>query len=121
MLVGKHEDIKILLANIAQLGPKNVVITDGGKGSYVLDSSGTSYFCDIYTCNVVEKTGAGDAYAVGFMGALLHALPIHTAMQWGTLNAASVMGVVGAQEGLLHQMEIEALQQKKDVPIPKKI
>ena len=50
---------------------------------------------------VVEKTGAGDGYTSAFLAAWCHHLSVETAMQWGSYNAAAVIGKVGAQAGLL--------------------
>lgn len=93
--------IKELLVGLGKLGPKNVVITDGKKGSYVIDEQGEMWFLDIFPSKVVEKTGAGDAFASGFMSGVLSGVSMQEAMRWGTANAASVIGKVGAQAGLL--------------------
>ena len=99
--------IKELLTQLKKLGPKIVVITDGKNGSYALDEKGKMLKQDCVQCKVVEKTGAGDSYTTGFLAAILQELPIKTAMAWGTLNAASVIGQIGAQAGLLRKEEME--------------
>lgn len=96
----KEEIIRLLFA-MQKLGSKKAVVTDGKKGSYALDTDKTIYFLEEFDAPVVEKTGAGDAYATGFLAASMQGLDMPTAMQWGTLNAASVIGKIGAQQGLL--------------------
>ncbi|MEK7517140.1 MAG: carbohydrate kinase family protein [Patescibacteria group bacterium] len=99
--------IKLLLTKLQNLGPKIVVITDGKNGSYAIREKGEIFKEDIAEANVVEKTGAGDAYSTGFLAAILHGLSIKDAMHWGTLNSGSVIGKVGAQKGLLTKEEME--------------
>lgn len=96
-----ERDIRELLVGLQKMGPKVVVITDGKRGSYLLDEKGKMWFLDIFPAKVVEKTGAGDAFASGFMSGILSGVSIQEAMRWGTANAASVIGKVGSQAGLL--------------------
>jgi ribokinase len=58
---------------------------------------------------VVERTGCGDAYASGFLSAVMNNQVIPEAMRWGTANAASVIGRVGSQAGLLTRTEIDKM------------
>jgi ribokinase len=84
-----------------------VVITDGKNGTYALDNDGNFYHQKIINAPVVEKTGAGDSFATGFLASRIYGHDIQTSLQWGTINAASVIGKVGAQPGLLMKEEIE--------------
>lgn len=102
-----NEEIKKLLETLQKLGPKVVVVTDGKDGSYVLDDSGKFYHLGFFPASVVQKTGAGDAYASGFLSAIMLDKSIVESMRWGAVNAASVIEHIGAQEGLLGKEEIE--------------
>lgn len=95
-------DIKKLLFGLKSLGAKNVTITDSDNGSFVWDEKDNIYHLDIVKVEVVEKTGAGDAYNTGFIAAVLEDLDLENAMIWGAVNAASVVQKIGAQEGLLN-------------------
>lgn len=99
--------IKELLTQLQKLGPKIVVITDGKNGSFAIDEKGNILEHEIVQAEVVEKTGAGDAYSSGFLAAFLHNQSIADAMKWGAKNSASVIGKVGAQPGLLTKNEIQ--------------
>jgi ribokinase len=101
------KDIKDLLMEIQKFGPKMVVITDGKNGSFAIDSQGNMFNKNIVEAEIVEKTGAGDAYSSGFLSAIINNKSIEEAMEWGTKNSASVIGKVGAQAGLLHKMDLE--------------
>lgn len=101
------DDVSTLLKELKSLGPQIVVITDGKKGSCALDEHNNEYSLGIYESEVVERTGAGDSYASGFVAAIMSGKTVHEAMKWGTLNAASVVGKVGAQAGLLTKDKLE--------------
>lgn len=99
-LLGGKKEIKKLLQGLRDAGAKIVVITDGANGSYCYDGS-EAYHLGIMNLPVVESTGSGDAYASGFMSAIINGKKITEAMQWGGVNAAGVAGYVGSQAGLL--------------------
>ena len=102
-----QKDLKTILTQLQSLGPKIVSITDGRNGSFAIDEKGAMYQLGIFPATVLERTGAGDSYAAGFLAALIHGLPVNEAMRWGAINAASVVSTVGAEKGLLHKEEIE--------------
>lgn len=104
-----------MLEKLQSLGPKIVVVTDGKKGSYVVDEDHKQYCIDMFSGEPIEKTGAGDAYTSGFLSALLADQSVSEAMRWGSINSASVVQKVGAQPGLLRREEIEkVLNEHKD-------
>ncbi len=97
-----------LLFALQKLGPKIVIITDGNHGSFILDKEGKVHHESVdRNVPIVERTGAGDGFATGFLGAIMYGYDIPTAMKWGTKNAGSVIGKVGAQPGLLTKAQIE--------------
>ena len=99
-------DIKTLASGFHQLGIETVIITDGPDGAYASDGRNI-YFLAIYPEPVVERTGAGDAFGSGVLGALIHGKSIVDAMQWGNANSTSVVQYIGAREGLLERPAIE--------------
>lgn len=100
--------IKKLLKGLADHGPKQVVITDGGKGSYGYDSE-KYYQLGIFKAELLEMTGAGDAFATGTMAGLYYNKDLKEAMRWGAANSASVVEQIGPQAGLL---TLEKMQEK---------
>lgn len=99
--------IEDLLFGLKRLGPRIVVVTDGENGSYAINEKGEVLFQETVKVRVVSKTGAGDAYSTGFLGAILYGHKIQTAMKWGTKNSASVITQIGSQKGLLSKEQIE--------------
>ncbi|MBI2443298.1 MAG: carbohydrate kinase family protein [Candidatus Levybacteria bacterium] len=112
----KEEDIQTLLAAVKAIGCGVVVITDGRNGSYAMDTEGKSYSIGIAEGKVVERTGAGDAYAAGFLAALMRERSIPEAMTWGTLNAGAVVTEFGGISGLLTKEKLDVLLSGSDVP-----
>jgi ribokinase len=119
-LVGKHSNIKELLIHLKEYGPKIVVITDGPHGSYVYDGK-DFYKMGIFPIKLVEATGAGDAFATGFIAALFHRQPITEAIRWGSANSASVVTKIGPQAGLLHLAEMKNMLARFKSIKPQKI
>lgn len=89
-----------ILSKLLFLGPKIVVVTDGVEGSWATDGQ-KFYKVGVVKCDVVEKTGAGDAYSTGLIRALASGEELGEAMIWGTINSASVISKVGPRSGML--------------------
>jgi len=107
MDLNEKKAIEKLLYGLKSLGAKNVIITDSDRGSYLNDGENNVYSIGTVSSKIVEKTGAGDSYTAGFLAAVLNGLPAKDAMIWGSINAASVVQKIGAQEGLLTKQELE--------------
>lgn len=106
-----------LLEGLRKLGPKVAVITDGQEGSYVGDGQKFLHM-PIIPAPVVERTGAGDAFGSGFLGAFMQGKPLEDCLRWGTVNSASVLGFIGPQAGLLTAEKMtEWLEKTRDVEI----
>ncbi len=98
--------VKKMLYGLKSLGAKIIIITDGQNGSYLMNEKHETYFLEAFKCEIVEKTGAGDAYTSGFIAAALKNEPLVEAMRWGAFNSSAVIGKIGAQQGLLTKDEM---------------
>lgn len=105
------DDVGQLIKGFLDIGVGSVVLTDGPNGSYAVDG-GKILRLKIFAGEVVERTGAGDSYGAGFMGALVHGKTITEAMLWGNANSTSVVRYIGAREGLLNKDGVEQLIRK---------
>jgi ribokinase len=119
LLKGSNNDqatmtnIKDLLTGLRNVGPKTVIITDGGEGAYAYD--GQKYLhMPIVPAEVVQRTGAGDAFGSGFLAAFIEGKSLDEALRWGTVNSASVLGHVGPQIGLLDPARMQEWILKND-------
>ncbi len=104
-------DIKDLLVKVKTLGMEVLSITDGLSGAYVLDNSGNYYSIKPFGNNHVDRIGAGDAYACGFLSGYLLGMKTEDCMKRGAFNAYSVVKKIGAQEGLLRIEEMEKMEE----------
>ena len=106
--IKEHKEVKELLLDIQNLGPKIVVITDGPNGAYVYDGENILY-TPMYPdpAPPVDRTGAGDSFASTLTSALILGKSLEEALSWGPVNSMSVVQYVGAQKGLLRRKKLE--------------
>lgn len=86
-------------------GVKIFCITDGERGAWCSDGK-TVFACLPVKMSVIDTTGAGDAFGTGVTWGIATSLPLPDALRAGMMNAASVIGKVGSQTGLLHKEEM---------------
>lgn len=115
----KTDEIHHLATTLWKLGATRVVITDGKHGSYDFDGK-ILLHCPIFPSKVVGTIGAGDAFATGYIGAIIKKTKIHP-LTWGAINSASVIGKIGPQAGLLSDIHILQHLRKHKTFTPKKI
>ncbi len=114
LLLGASIDTpeKVLLSKMARSIHGLSVITDGSKGCFVGDGS-YMYHAGIFPeRELVDRTGAGDAFGSGFVSALIDkesfsSQVIEQAIRAGSANATSVVEYVGAWEGLLTERTLK--------------
>jgi sugar/nucleoside kinase (ribokinase family) len=98
--------VKKILKLLADLGPKQVVVTDGKNGAYGFD--GENYWkLETFPAQIVQVTGAGDAFASATLAGLFYGEQLKTAMRWGAANSASVIEQTGPTLGLLSYNKIQ--------------
>lgn len=100
-----NNDVKEIIRRFHEIGVPIMILTDGPDGSYVSDGQ-LIWYAGIFKGPVVERTGCGDAYGSGFLGALMKEKTIPEAMSWGNANSTSVVQYVGAREGLLDEAAV---------------
>ncbi len=104
----KATDVDGALALLAKAGLRFVCITDGKAGVTATDGTSRCH-CPVADPQavVIDTTGAGDAFGVGATWALITGEDLPQVLRAGTLNAASVIGSMGAQAGLLTQSTMQ--------------
>lgn len=74
-----------------------VVVKLGSRGSLVIDTVLGEAYAPAVPVDVVDTTGAGDAFAAGFLPAWCDGVDLETALGRGNRAAARVVGRVGAR------------------------
>jgi ribokinase len=109
LLVNEHEagfllgvddgddDVRGGAQRLLQLGPTSVVITLGALGAVLADSSGVRQLPALEVAEVVDTTGAGDAFAGVLASALARGASLPDAVQAGLAAGAESVGRAGAR------------------------
>ena len=109
----KGEDYEKGAELLLNAGARIVCVTLGGKGCYVADSStGESHLIAPYPTDVVDTTGAGDAFAAGFLFGLLRDKSLYESGKTGNLVASFCIREYGGRKGLPYKKFIPATLQK---------
>lgn len=90
-------------------------LTDGPNGSWVGSKEGVVKAGMYEDCPVIDRTGAGDAFASGFTAATIQGKDLKSAVTFASANSTEVVQKIGAKAGIisqdyeLHDMPIEEL------------
>lgn len=92
------ENLEAAAQQLWGLGIEILVVTLGEQGSWV-GSKGKGRFAPSVQAHVVDTTGAGDAFAAGFLWGLLNGRPLPECQRLGTIAAAFCLRALGARTG----------------------
>lgn len=84
-----------LISNYVKL----VIIKRGAKGAYLFDGK-KSISMPAMEVNVVDTTGAGDAFDAGFLAAMIRGKSLNECLTWGIATASLKIQKKGARSGL---------------------
>ena len=96
------------VGSLHRCGCEVVVETLGVRGSRVTHAGG-SFCAPAFPVSVRDTTGAGDAFAAGFLLGWLREEPLETCARWGNWTASRVIQAEGANSDLPTVEELEAL------------
>jgi ribokinase len=82
-----------------QLGVDIVVVKLGKNGCYVTDGK-EDFLVEAYNVNVVDTTGAGDAFCAGFIYGLIKKKDLYECARIGNFVASRCVTKIGARTGL---------------------
>ncbi|MFN3745282.1 MAG: carbohydrate kinase family protein [Hyphomicrobiaceae bacterium] len=105
---GYQLGLRAFFTALRDAGARYVLVTDGAAGSFLADRAHIR-FCPAAPPAVVAGTaGAGDAYAATLATFLAEGRAPEDAMRAAALNAASVVGFIDTQRGLLGRAALNA-------------
>ncbi|MBN2473166.1 MAG: carbohydrate kinase family protein [Pirellulales bacterium] len=97
-------------------GAKNVVITQGDRGSLWV-GEGQRLRCGVYPTEFVGGTGSGDAFDAGFIAGMLAGEDPAGCLRWGSALGASCVRSITATDGVFSRQEAEQFMQEHALPI----
>ena len=103
-----EEDIKIAGREFLKKGVKNIIITLGERGVYFANEN-EEYFIDALKLKdeVIDTTGAGDAFNGAFVVALANELKYKEALQFANKVAGISTTRLGAASSMPNLKEVE--------------
>jgi ribokinase len=93
-------------SDLIQKGSDLVVVTLGGDGCFIANKEG-SWAVSGFRAEVEDTTGAGDAFAAGFLAGILENRQPEICGKMGNALAAMCIGKMGARAGLPSRRELE--------------
>jgi sugar/nucleoside kinase (ribokinase family) len=99
-----------------QAGCAIAIITRGGDGALLMSTQQT-LAAPAFPVEVVDVSGAGDAFAAGFIVGLLEQLPPEDALRFASVIGASACTKLGCTDGVFTRKEVEAYVQTHPLPI----
>lgn len=117
-----QEELAILLgkksvSELFRIGIECVAVTRGALGSRIMTKE-LSFGVPATKINVVDATGAGDAFIAGFLWGEIYGWSLRDCAQAGNVLAGFALGAVGARTGLPTLVEFEKkLPQKHSILI----
>lgn len=96
-----------LLKIMNEWGVKISVVTDGANGTHVYDGDKFYFRVGNKVAKIQDTTGVGDCFGSTFVAALeITDFDIDKSLKIASKNVASVLGEIGAQNGLLRRREL---------------
>lgn len=111
ILTANKEELQMLydgetLEDLVRAANKDVhyvVCTDGPKGAVAADRWHIVKAGMYEDVPVIDRTGAGDAFASGFIAMIASGESLEWAVTFASANSTSVVGQIGAKAGILHR------------------
>jgi ribokinase len=100
-----------LAKQLQERGVGNLIITQGSKGALVLSKDHEEQIPSI-SVDVVDTTGAGDAFNAGFASAIVNGFSIVDAARYAVCAGALTCTKLGVIPALAHKDEVDTLYQK---------
>lgn len=112
LLTGRETPADIAAFYLDQ-GVERVVIKLGGEGAYYRSAAGEGWVPAVPVPRVVDTVGAGDAFAVGVVSALLEGHELSRAVTRGNWCGSRAVQSRGDMEGLPHRQELEEQDRRR--------
>lgn len=98
-----------LAHRLQQRGVRNLVVTRGGDGALIITADGHTEHVPGKKVNVVDSTGAGDAFTCALAVALAEGKPLKEAVEFAVCAGALACTQLGVIPALAGRGEVEAM------------
>jgi ribokinase len=98
-LLSGSDDPSTAAQLLLEMGPQIVVITLGSEGCYLASAKQHHYLPAIPVHDVVDTTGAGDAFCAGFLAGQIFGLDIIDSAKMGNTVASIIIKQIGGHKG----------------------
>lgn len=115
-------DLHTASSTLLEMGPELVVITLGEEGCAVSSKEETFYLAAIPNPDVIDTTGAGDAFCAGFLTGQMIGLSIKESAMIGNITASRIISQSGGHAGAPTMDELmEVLIRKREGELAQKL
>lgn len=83
-----------------------IIVTDGFHGGKLFVKGSYQFTYAAEKVDVMQETGAGDAFVTGFVSGYLSGQDLPTSCKWGVKNSTSVIQKMDAKQGLLTKAQV---------------
>jgi ribokinase len=104
---GFQMSLAAFLNAVRGLGAANVLLTDGAGGAFLKTAEHTIFCPALRLDSIASTAGAGDAFSATFAAYVALGREPEEALRAATINAASVVGHVDTQSGLMTRTAID--------------
>lgn len=118
ILILNFEEASMLSKNhrdLLNLGPKIVIVTNGKKPFFCYTEKENYLIFPNNKIKIIERTGAGDAFASGFLASYVKTNDLISSLKIGNANSESVIQYYGSTNKILSFKQ--ALEHSKKFPI----
>ncbi len=98
-----------LAGRLRQFGVRNIVVTRGGNGALIIHSDGSTEQVPGVPVDVVDTTGAGDAFNCALGVALAEGKSLSDAVRYATIAGALACTKLGVIPALAYRKQVEML------------
>lgn len=105
--------IDYVINKLVATGVKNIIITLGEQGGFYYENGRTLRY-NAFTANVVDTTGAGDAFVGAIAADLTRGLTLEAAINNASIVAALTVSRQGAQQAIPTEAEVREVKSKKN-------
>ncbi len=108
LLLARAASPEVLARALASRHARGVVLTAGAAGAYWAERGGAVFHAPAIPTQVIDSTGAGDAFIGAFAAAMAQGRPEVEALRWGVVAGALACRRAGAVPSLPRLAEIVA-------------